>query len=220
MASAPKTDEDQPKAARALSDRGRRRREAILAAATTEFLGKGYEAASIRTIIREGGGGSADAVYRIFGSKAGLFQAVLSELMQRHYQGFFREDNLERDPAAELFEFGFSYVNTVMADDALRFYRVMISSRESAPEMTQIFWDSGFGAVVRRLEAYLARQTERGVLNVPSPQEAAVQFMELAKAGMHIRLLCTGERPSQDEVITKVRAAVDVFLAAYASRRM
>ncbi|HEX6389151.1 MAG TPA: helix-turn-helix domain-containing protein [Solirubrobacteraceae bacterium] len=55
-------------------------REALLAAARSEFAERGYEAASTRTILGEAGV-TAPVLYHHFGNKAGLFEAVAEQVM-------------------------------------------------------------------------------------------------------------------------------------------
>ncbi|WP_019856434.1 TetR/AcrR family transcriptional regulator [Actinopolyspora mortivallis] len=58
-----------------------RRREQILETATREFARKGYEHASLNTIIRACGM-SKSSFYHFFGSKEALFETVVTEAMR------------------------------------------------------------------------------------------------------------------------------------------
>ena len=59
-----------------LSQRGQKRREAILEAATDAFLQHGYDGTTLDMIITKAGG-SRRSLYDYFGDKQGLFGAVI-----------------------------------------------------------------------------------------------------------------------------------------------
>jgi len=58
-------------------------RERILEAALSVFARKGYSAASVREIV-SAAGVTKPVLYYYFGSKEGLFQAILEEAQERH----------------------------------------------------------------------------------------------------------------------------------------
>ena len=67
------------------------------------------------------------------------------------------------------------------------------------------------------LRAYLAKQVERGALNIPDVDLASRQFIEIAMPGMLKRRLF-GEMatpPDRDYIEKAVTSGVSMFLAAY-----
>ena len=59
-----------------ISQRGQKRQQAILEAATNTFLQHGYEGTTLDMIISQAGG-SRRSLYDYFGDKQGLFSAVI-----------------------------------------------------------------------------------------------------------------------------------------------
>ena len=66
---------------------GNQRREAIVEAAYTLFMERGYESVSMDHIIGIAGGSKA-TLYKFFGSKEGVLKAVIASLADKMLQGF------------------------------------------------------------------------------------------------------------------------------------
>jgi AcrR family transcriptional regulator len=190
--------------------RGDRRREAVLDAATAEFLARGYEGASLRAIIR-GGGGSSETLYRQFGSKEGLFRAVVERMMVRGFQPSIALGESDRPLEDELLAFGCNYLEEFTAPEALAFFRMMVAEATLIPETTRRLWEIGPFGAIQRLEAYLRRQARLGQVEIEDYPLAAAQFMDMIKGGLHIRMLLVGIQPTQAEIVASVRQAVRIF---------
>jgi len=63
----------------AVSGRGAARRQAMLDAACEVFLEHGFEGASVADVVRRSGGSLA-TLYASFGSKEGLFEAIVAQI--------------------------------------------------------------------------------------------------------------------------------------------
>lgn len=191
--------------------RGHRRREAILDAATEEFLANGYAGASLR-VIMAAAGGSSRTLYQYFGDKSGLFRAVVARLGERATTGLVPSGDSDRPIEAELFEIGVANISTLLQPQHLAFYRLMIAESGTAPDLTVLVWNATHDLVVAQLTEYLRVKAPRAGLRIADPHLAALQFIEASKSAMHLEALFAGRRPAERELRRRVRAAVELFL--------
>ncbi|AJC88430.1 TetR/AcrR family transcriptional regulator [Campylobacter insulaenigrae] len=84
-----------------ISQKSQVRLEKIKQIAAESFLKNGYEATSLKDIIKEAGG-SFSSVYEHYKNKEGLFEAILNDFTQNHFLKIFNDhmkakddDNLE-----------------------------------------------------------------------------------------------------------------------------
>ena len=206
--------------ARHTSKRGARRRAAILSAATGLFLEQGYEGARLEEVVRRSGGSLA-TVYGQFGSKEGLFAAIISEVCDGIVASLPPLDQAPSGtPEDVLFAFGGTYLNLLLTPASLALYRVVLSESRRFPELGRAVFEAGPARAAERLASYLSGEAARGVLVVPDASLAARQFLEMVKADLHFRALLGSEpAPSRPEIEACVRAAVRIFLRGVASER-
>lgn len=199
----------------ARSERGRRRREAILDAATAEFLAKGYQAASLRSIMAVAGG-SSRTLYQQFGDKAGLFRAICARLEGQATLGVVPDGRGDRPMEAELYEIGLANILSFLKPEHLAFFRMMVA--ESAPQGVQgstlpmMVWRATHKQVVAQLADYLRVKGPRVGRTFADPDLAALQFIEASKSALHLEALFSGAELDRAEIERRVRHAVDLFL--------
>jgi len=192
--------------------RGEARRRAILDAALELFLERGYDDVSMNEVVQRAGGSLA-TLYRLFGSKEGLFEAILAELSNEIVAPLLDEEIDRRLPAEALQKVGESFLARVLAPDALAWHRLAINEGPKSPDLRAAILRIGPGRVRERLAGYLERQARLGRLQIADPKLAAAQFLALVKAAVHLEVLC-GEPVSTDlaSVRAHVKKAVDLFL--------
>src|SRR5690606_22198952 len=96
------------------------RREAILRAAQLCFLDRGFVRTTISDVIALSGG-SRSTVYEQFGSKEGLFAALVTRVLDR----MRLPEVASGAPGEELLEFGVRYLQQMLDPEALALYRVV-----------------------------------------------------------------------------------------------
>lgn len=89
--------------------RGDARRRAILDAAWTLFLEKGFERTTLADIIALSGG-SRSTVYEAFGDKDGLFETVITLKCEEFVERFRNIPFNHSDPERALADFGMNFV--------------------------------------------------------------------------------------------------------------
>jgi AcrR family transcriptional regulator len=201
-------------------DRGFQRRAAILKAATEVFLASGYEGARLEEIIRRSGGSLA-TLYAQFGSKEGLFGAIIADICSEMVARLPDLDEPSaRAPEEVLFAFASTCLGLLLTPVSLALYRVVIGESARFPELGRAVFEAGPQVAAERLAAYLRHQTERGALRVSNPDLAARQFLEMVKGDLHFRaLLGIGHAPSGEEVEACVLHATRTFLAGVTRER-
>jgi len=202
-----------PSAGEALDGSAKRRQ--IMEGARTVFLASGFDGASMNDIARVSGV-SKGTLYVYFDSKERLFEALIRE--ERRQQAERLTDfSLEgRDVRASLFKFGCTLIEMMSRPDTLAQVRIVIAASTKFPQLGRAFFEAGpcFGA--DRLSAYMQRMNDEGVLRIADVRQAAWQFLELCQAGTFKPLLFRMfDELTTAQIEAGVRAAVDVFMAAY-----
>lgn len=194
--------------------RSAEKKRLILAAATELFTRNGFEATSVDDIAAQAGV-SKQTVYSHFGSKEGLFGVSIANKCRT--SGIDADElDVEAPPERVLPEIARRFVGLVTSDEAISVHTVCCASRESHPELGQLFFENGPLETVRVVAAYLAVQHRAGRLRVPDPEQAAWQFLCMLMAESKIRAEfdlppITARRQRAYE-----QACVDMFLRAYA----
>jgi AcrR family transcriptional regulator len=194
------------------------RYSAFLAAAIEVFLERGFEKATLDEVIRRSGGSRA-TLYTQFGSKEGLFAAIIEEKC-RQIVAALEAAPVEGGVEEVLKGFATAYMKELMTAESLSLYRLVIGESSRFPELGAAVFQAGPTAAADRLAAYLRAQVEAGALSLPDVDLAARQFIEMVKGDLHIRaLMRTSDMPSRKEVATCIEYAAAIFLNGARSRR-
>lgn len=196
--------------------RGQARRLAMIEAARAVFIEHGYERTTLDMVIARAGG-SRRTLYECFGDKAGLFRAVVEESTETLLSNLSSLPQDASTPRAVLNQYAEAYLNMVLSEEALAFYRLMVAESPKFPELGQAFYEAGPLRLRHHLTAYLQQSHDAGQLRIPDPQLAARQFFGLIKNDYQMSaLLCTGSPAgSSKDPAADAHAAVEVFLRGY-----
>jgi TetR/AcrR family transcriptional regulator of autoinduction and epiphytic fitness len=192
------------------------KRRQILEGARKVISAKGFDAASMNDITRAAGV-SKGTIYVYFENKEQLFEALIAEEREQQARPLFEDMDAEPDIARALAAFGRKLVKLVTSPQVLRAQRVVIGVTERMPDMGRTFYEAGPLRGARFLQAYLDRRVAAGDMDIPDTLHAAMQFLELAQAGLvRPRLYAyTGAPPDEAEVSRAVDGAVRLFMAGY-----
>lgn len=117
------------------------KRQTILDAARAMFLRDGYAATTLEAVAA-GAGVSKMTLYRHFGSKEVLFEALVRGMAE----GIDELEGLEAqsgDAHARLRAFGVAFARSLMRPEALALYRMIVSEAERFPDLARLFQDRG-----------------------------------------------------------------------------
>ena len=187
----------------------------IAEAARHHFFAHGLERASVDAIAAEAGV-SKMTIYSHFGSKEGLFEAVVRERTDRVMGGPAGVQALDPlQPHKSLLAVGEQVLALTRDADELGKFRSVYSAAGAYPEACAAFYRQGAERLITELGGYLGRANEAATMKVKDPRLAADLFLAMFLGDGHIRGLLAQEMPDARENKALVREVVRVFMAAY-----
>ena len=194
------------------------RRQAMMEAAAELFLSKGYAATSLADVVRRSGG-SLQTLYELFGSKDGLFKALIESRCAVVTDVFDEEGMSDRSPEEALMEFGRRLFELVMSPEGLAAMRLIIADGGQSPEIAEAFFANGPDMGKAKVGRYLEQQVARGRLRIDDIETAATHFCDMVKSHYSMKALC-GIPMVVDarQAEAHVRGIVAMFLRAYGPR--
>ena len=219
------SDTGSTKAAAGALDEGRsaRKRQAILDAAATVFLGRGYLGTSMDEIAARAGV-SKQTVYKHFTDKERLFVEIVVATVDEisdpvHDEVLQLIDSPGHDLEGELRELGRRLLARVLQPRVLALRRLVIGEASRFPELGRAFYERGPGRTIDALTQAFDGLAARGVLRLEDPRLAAAHFNWLVMSVPINAVMFLGEEaiPPAGEVDRIVGGAVRVFIAAYGS---
>jgi TetR/AcrR family transcriptional regulator, mexJK operon transcriptional repressor len=199
--------------------RSKRKRTAILEAATRAFLSNGYLGTSmdeIAALARV----SKQTVYKHFADKERLFSeivtATVDEIADPNYDEVLKlkdTGDVERD----LRGFARRQLRAVMEPRLLALRRLVIGEAGRFPQLGRLFYERGPGRTIAALATMFERLASRGALELDDPRLAAAHFNWLVMSIPlnQAMLLGEDEPASPAELDRYADAGVRAFLAAY-----
>jgi len=200
-----------------VNQKNRRRAEAesrlgaVLEVAAALFLQRGYSHTSLNDVIARAGGSKA-TLLKYFGSKAGLFAAVIESVSERFVATAHFTD-LQGSPEEVLIAFGTIVLRFYLAHDSLVAYRGVSSEGYRYPSMAKAFYQQGHAlvaaALALRLESWRAA---RQITSIDCTDDANL-FLHLLRAGVYEQvLLGVRQSATSAEIRHRVEQAVKIFL--------
>ncbi|KPU58339.1 bacterial regulatory s, tetR family protein [Pseudomonas fluorescens] len=191
------------------------KRQAILDAAKTLFLSKGYANTSMDAVAAEAGV-SKLTVYSHFNDKETLFSAAVMAKCEEQLPPLFFE--LPEGVAVEtvLLNIARGFHQLINSDESVNLHRLMMTLGSQDPKLAQIFFEAGPQRMLQGMERLLIKIDESGVLRIDKPHNAAEHFFCLLKGAGNFRLLYgCGEPPVGEAAESHVREVVGLFMRAY-----
>jgi TetR/AcrR family transcriptional repressor of mexJK operon len=200
-------------------NRSARKRRAILDAATTVFLRKGYLGASMDEIAALAGV-SKQTIYKHFGDKERLFSEIVTSTVDEASDPVHSEVlNLQDsgDVEADLRDLARRQLALVIQPRILQLRRLVVGEAGRFPELGRIFHERGPGRTIAALASAFERLAARGVLQLDDPHLAAAHFNWLIMSIPLNQAMLSGsdEPPTPAELDRYADTGVRVFLAAY-----
>jgi TetR/AcrR family transcriptional regulator, mexJK operon transcriptional repressor len=189
------------------------RRLEILRAARVCFLDRGFVRTTISDIVAQCGGSRA-TIYEEFGSKEGLFRALVTFVVEQ-----MRLPELPAGPPqGVLKEFGLAYMERLMDPEALALYRVAVGEsahvRQLGPSLFNAGPKSAASALAERLTAWRAE----GELELDDTVQAANLFLAMLEGDLHRSAVLWASTPTAEEIAANVDAATELFMRGARAR--
>jgi TetR/AcrR family transcriptional regulator, mexJK operon transcriptional repressor len=188
--------------------------DAILGAARRVFLREGYSASM--DLVATEAGVSKQTVYNHFGSKDGLFRAIVDhasgELLDVLVEG-----DAPADPAPTLETIARRFLEMLLTPSHIALHRTLVGEAPRFPDLAREIYLGGPARAASELALYLGHETRKGTLAVADPALAAEQFFGALCGHLHLRaLLIPQDPPSKAEIERAIGHAVRGFLRAHA----
>jgi len=199
--------------------RSARKRRAIIEAAITVFLQKGYKGASVDEIAALAGV-SKQTMYRYFDDKEALFSEIVLGTIDQIGEPFYEAIVSLQEPEdleGDLRELARRLVAIVMQPRLLQLRRLVIGEAARFPELGRAYYERGPGQTIAALASSFERLSERGLLRVDDASVAASGFLWMAVSVPLNEATLRGEddRFSPSELDSFADEGVRVFMAAY-----
>ncbi|PKG82407.1 TetR/AcrR family transcriptional regulator [Colwellia sp. 75C3] len=186
----------------------------ILDAAQDLFYSQGFDETSLAMIINEAGG-SRRSIYNEFSNKRGLLMAVVQRQVKVQSE-ILTSINRELDAKQALNQVCFKFVKGMLSADLMSLFRLVVQQVVKFPELGEMIYQKGPMAGVLPLVDYLSWLTETKVLKIENCHFSAQMLIEMAKGPLHTRsLLLPNKKFSDEEIMSQVTKAVDLFLNAH-----
>jgi TetR/AcrR family transcriptional regulator, mexJK operon transcriptional repressor len=199
-------------------DRSTRKRRAVVEAATTLFLRRGYLGTSMDQVAAFAAV-SKPTVYKFFGDKEQLFTEIVLGTLDRAGDPFraevaslARTENLP----ADLRRLARRYLATVTQPVVLQLRRMVIGSSPQLPDLARAYYERAPEQTIRALAQCFGQLADRGLLQLDDPGVAASHFAFLVLGRALDKSLFCGDNPfSEAELAAQADAGASAFLAAY-----
>jgi TetR/AcrR family transcriptional repressor of mexJK operon len=199
--------------------RSARKHRAIVEAATTAFLSKGYPGTSMDEIAALAAV-SKRTVYQHFSDKDRLFSEIVLSTTDQ-IDGLVRmvADTLgdSTDVGRDLNEVARSFLNALIQPQLVQLRRLVIANADHFPDLGRAWYERGFERVLATLAGCFQRLAGRGLLQLEDPLLAAHHFVGQLLWIPINQVMFTGDTQLRTEadVHRYADAAVRAFLTGY-----
>jgi AcrR family transcriptional regulator len=191
----------------------------MLEAAHRLFLERGYGATTLAEVVKSSGGSLA-TLYDLFEGKEGLFRAVIAGQCVLIAETLEQAEMADLPPAQALRRFAEAIFDIVLSKDSIALLRQIIAEASQFPELGRTLFATGVEVIQSKVDDYLRRQTERGLLDVSEPRMASNIFTEMILQQYRMRLLCgVPVSLTAEEKKVHLDRAMAVFLRAFGPTR-
>lgn len=191
------------------------KRQAILEAATCQFLQKGYEGSSMDSIA-QAAGVSKLTVYNHFKDKDSLFVAAV----EAHCDNQLPPPDFELKPdmpiAPALLKIATRFQSIIYSQEGLELHRLMGSMTKQNPALVQKFFAAGPARVLDLMTRLLEQAQTQQKLEIDDCRLAAEHFLSLFSGCLHMRVMFEIEpMPTPEQLAMLAEKAVQCFVRAY-----
>jgi AcrR family transcriptional regulator len=192
-------------------------REVILDAVFELLAERGYQGTTMAAVAARAGS-SKETLYAWFGSKQGLFTALIRRQAEAANQAVAAalDGDGGHDPAATLTAFATNLLMLLLGERSVALNRAALAEPDG--ELAAVLLAQGRHRTGPIVEAYLARLAAEGHLGIDDPADAFQLLYGLVIRDLQIRVLLGEPPPGPDALAEQARVAVERFLALTAGR--
>jgi AcrR family transcriptional regulator len=187
-------------------------RAIILENARHEFAGNGYAATSMEAVARRAGV-STKTLYRLVPNKAALFDAMVTERIDRLASVVKLRGCRGRDIEAALTDALIVFAELILDGEVIALQRVILGENDNFPEAAQTFYDKAIRRTEETLAGWLKEQGACGLLEIGNATTAAGMLLGML-AFQPMRAVMFGHKPPPDrqQIERRARECAVLFL--------
>ncbi|MFJ6785188.1 TetR/AcrR family transcriptional regulator [Streptomyces yangpuensis] len=202
-----------------MDSRSARKHQAILDAATTVFLNKGYAGTSMDDIAKLAAV-SKQTVYKHFADKEKLFAEIVLATTGRIDAMVDLVADIPADADTldgNLTRLARQFLTALTQPQVIQLRRLVIANADTFPELGAAWYEQGFERVLATLAATFQRLTDQGMLKTDDPMLAAQHFAGLLLwIPVNQAMFHGGAQHSEADLDRYAEGGIRAFLAAYA----
>jgi AcrR family transcriptional regulator len=187
-------------------------RALIFEAARQEFAASGYAATCMEDVARRAGI-STKTLYRLLPNKAALFEAMVTERIDRFVSVVKLRACEGGDVEAALTEALVVCAELLLASEVITLQRVILGDSDKFPEIAETFYHRAIRRTEDALADWLRAEQGRGTIKLDDTQSAAGMLLGML-AFQPQRAVMFGHKPppSRTEIEHRARSCAALFL--------
>jgi AcrR family transcriptional regulator len=194
-------------------------RQIIYEAARHEFAATGYAATSTETVARRAGV-STKTLYRLVPNKAALFEAMVSDRLDRFLSDFKLRAADDADIEQALNTALMACANLVLDKEVVALQRIILQETSQFPDLAATFYRNGIARTVEALAKWLRAQVKRGLIELDDVHAAAGMLIGmLASAPQRAAIFGGLPLPSRAQIKARVSSCATLFLRGCEANR-
>lgn len=198
----------------ALSKYSSDKRQNILTVATELFLEKGFSGTSTTELLRRVGG-SKTTIYSHFGDKAGLFTAVVDDVLKDTVAFSDSLDLKELSTRDAIIKIADQHLKIALSERYINLVRIAAAEVSSFPQIGRAFYEHGPATSYRNFQVFLKHRIALGDLKIKNVKLATdMLFGTLLHREFLARLYGATVSPVRDRSAIAITVA-DEFLDHY-----
>jgi AcrR family transcriptional regulator len=187
-------------------------RALISEAARSEFAARGYAATNMEGVARRAGV-STKTLYRLIPNKAALFEAMITERIDRFASVVRLRACDGRDIKSALREALMVCGELILDGEVIALQRVILADSEKFPEIAETFYHKAIRRTERTLAGWLQAQSERGLIRIGDAEATAGMLLGmLVFQPQRAVLFGQAAPPDRAQLERRVEAAAELFL--------
>jgi len=193
-------------------------RQIIYEAARHEFAASGYAATNTEAVARRAGV-STKTLYRLIPNKAALFEAMVSDRLDRFLSDFnlHAADDVGIEEALNTALM--ACADLVLDKEVVALQRIILQETSQFPDLAATFYRNGIVRTAAVLAGWLRAQVKRGLIELDDVDEAAGMLIGMVTSAPQRAAIFGGlPLPSRSRLKARVRSCATLFLRGCVNR--
>jgi AcrR family transcriptional regulator len=190
-------------------------RQIIYDAARHEFAANGYAATSTEMVARCAGI-STKTLYRLIPNKAALFEAMVSDRLDRLLLDVNLQAVEDVDFETALTSVLLGCANLSLDNEVVALQRTVLQEANQFSDLAATFYRNGIARLIVALGDWLRAQIKRGKIKLDNPDETAgILIGMIASAPQRAAIYGGVPLPSPSEIERRIKTCASLFLRGH-----